>query len=53
MIEKIWIWIAWRLPKELVKWAFIRLAVNASASEIYKDTEVPTITLLDALGVWK
>ena len=30
MAEKIWVWIAWRLPRVLVMWASIRLMAHAT-----------------------
>lgn len=28
MMEKVWIWLSWRMPKQLAKWTFIRVAVH-------------------------
>lgn len=49
--ENICIWIAWRLPKEIVKWAAVRLIAHAASGE-YKDEEVPNLRAMDALEAW-
>lgn len=51
MIEKMWIWIAWRLPKTLVMWTAIRLGAYATQGE-YGSTVVPDLTFMDALKRW-
>lgn len=51
MREKLLIWIAWHLPKELVKWCYIRVGVYATTGE-YGNTVVPEITMTDALKRW-
>lgn len=50
-MEKIWIWIAWKLPKDLVKWASIRLIASATTGK-YGNTVVPELTAMDALKRW-
>ena len=52
MIEKIYTWIAWHLPKTLVMWCYIRLAANATCTK-YRDKSPNEIGLLDALDCWK
>lgn len=27
-VEKFWIWLAWKLPRALAKWAFLRVSTN-------------------------
>jgi len=44
-------WIAWRLPKWLVKWAAVRLIAHATAGE-YSTTIVPELRVMDALKRW-
>ena len=51
-IERIWIFIAWHLPKPLVKWCFVRLSV-ASGQGYYSNQSVPDLTCIDALKRWK
>lgn len=43
--------IAWRLPKELVLWAYTRVVAHATTGE-YGDTVVPDITAMEALDRW-
>lgn len=49
--ERAWRWIAWRLPKELVKWAAIRLGCHATQGE-YSNQDVPSLYFMDALKRW-
>lgn len=51
MIENITVWLAWKLPKRLAMWAFIRVATWATIAE-YSGTEVPALTCVDALDRW-
>ena len=50
-MEKILIWIAWRLPKTLVKWCGIRIGAFATQGE-YGDTIVPELGFMDAMKRW-
>lgn len=43
--------IAWRLPKELVTWCFVRVVAHATTGP-YGDTLVPHLTAMDALKRW-
>ena len=49
--EKIWMWIAWHLPKELVKWASVRLMAHATTGE-YGKCNTPSTTIIEALERW-
>ena len=50
--DRIAMWFAWHfLPKRIVYWCAVR--VGAEASEIYSKTDVPSITIVDALRAWK
>ena len=51
MRERIERAIAWMLPKEIAKWAFVRVAVNGTVGE-YADQEVPALTVTEALKRW-
>jgi len=51
MMEKIWIFIAWNLPKKLIMWCAIRLMAHAT-QEKYGSTIVPELTAMDALKRW-
>lgn len=52
MQERIWVWLAWRLPRPLIKWASIRLMVNATIGE-HDSTIVPELSAIDALKRWE
>lgn len=51
MADKIWMKIAWLLPKRLVMWASIRLIANATQGQ-YGDQNVPELGAMDALKRW-
>jgi hypothetical protein len=51
MLEKIWIWIAWKLPKDLVKWVISRAFANATTG-IYSNTECTSITAVEVMQRW-
>jgi len=51
-VEKLWMWIAWHLPKVLVKWASVRLMSHATVGE-YSNQVVPELTAIDALKRWE
>ena len=44
--------LAWRLPRWLVYWASVRLGAAATVGR-YSETEVPALTMLEALDRWK
>lgn len=50
--EQLQIWVAWHIPKWLVKWAAVRLGANATTGK-YSNTVTPDLTLIDALKRWK
>ena len=50
--EKLWIWLAWHLPKTLVKWTSIRLMAHATTGE-YGSQETPSVTCVEALQRWR
>ena len=51
MKDSFYQWLAWKLPKELVKWCYCRVAAFATQGE-YSNTIVPELTMMDALGRW-
>ncbi len=51
MKDKIWTWLAWMLPRKLVKWCAVRLMVHATAGQ-YSDQVVPDLRAIDALQRW-
>ena len=52
MGEKIWMFLAWRLPRPLVMWAAVRLGAHATQGK-YGDEFVPELRLMDALKRWE
>jgi hypothetical protein len=50
-MEKFWIWIAWRLPRPLVKWCAFRVAAYATTGR-YSNTVVPELSMMDMLERW-
>lgn len=50
--HKFWMWLAWRLPRNLVYMAAIRLVAHATTGE-YADTVVPEITAMEAVKRWE
>lgn len=51
MIEKVQMWIAWKMPRWLVKWCAVRLMANATQGE-YCHQIVPNLSAIDALKRW-
>jgi hypothetical protein len=52
MTEKLWVWIAWRLPRKLVMWCAIRVGAHATQGK-YSNQEVPALGFMDALKRWE
>lgn len=53
MSEKIWIWIAWRLPRPLVYWCAVRLGAYSSVDPEWSNMSPTELKLMDALETWK
>lgn len=51
MKESILIWIAWKLPRDLVYWCSIRLMTSATIGG-YEKQVVPELLAMDALKRW-
>jgi len=51
MMDRFWMFVAWRIPKPLVKWAAVRLGAHATTGK-YSSQVVPELTFLDALNRW-
>lgn len=49
--EKLWVWIAWHLPRQLVLWCAVRLMAHATTGQ-YGSQEIGTVSILDALNRW-
>lgn len=52
MADKIWMWIAWHLPKRLVYWCAIRVDAHATTGD-YGSQNVPDLLAMDALKRWE
>jgi len=50
MIEKLYIWIAWQLPKELVCHIYARVVANYTQG--HPDKSLPSVSAMDALSYW-
>ena len=51
MAERMWMWLAWKLPKPLVKWCALRVGAHATQGR-YSNQEVPALLFMDALKRW-
>ncbi len=49
--EKVWMGLAWLLPKQLVYWASIRLIAHATTGK-FGNTVVPELSGIEALNRW-
>lgn len=52
MKEKIWEYLAWKLPRRLVYWCAIRLAAAATTGR-YSSRTPDEVSVLDALDAWE
>lgn len=52
MTERIWVWLAWRLPRGLVYWCAIRL-ITAAYGGKYADRVMGTLTTGEVIGAWR
>ena len=44
-------WLAWKLPRSVVRWCTIRLLANATQGK-YSNQAVPELSVIDALKRW-
>lgn len=49
--ERLWLWLVWKLPRELVYWCAIRLMSHATAGD-YSHVVTPEVTVIEALERW-
>ena len=49
--ERLMMWIAWHLPRDLVMWCYIRVGANATTGK-YEREIVPEVRMMDALQRW-
>ena len=52
LAERILMWIAWKVPKPLARWVFVRVAIFGTVGK-YSSTVLPEPTIVDALKRWK
>lgn len=52
MKEKVQMWVAWKMPRWLVKWCAVRLGANATQGK-YSNQIVPELYFMDALKRWE
>lgn len=50
-MERMWMWLAWHLPRRLVYFATMRLGAHATTGEHSKQI-VPELTFMDAVERW-
>lgn len=50
-MERVQMWIAWKMPKWLVYWCSVRLLSYATVGK-YSSQIVPDLTVMDALKRW-
>jgi hypothetical protein len=49
--DRVWMWLAWRLPRRLVYMAAVRLWSYATTGK-YAGVESPTVGLVESLKAW-
>lgn len=52
LTERFWIWLAWLLPHELVKWCGFRIGAYATGPASHPWETVPEITYMDVMARW-
>lgn len=53
LAEHLTIQLSWRMPRRLVYWCFIRVAVHASSTGTYASQPIGDITLAEASREWR
>lgn len=51
MMEKLWIWLAWKCPRNLVRWCSYRMAADATTG-MYGTTIVPELLMMEMFRRW-
>ena len=51
-MEKMWQWLAYRLPRDLIRWCLVRGIANATSGR-YSDQVVPDLKAMDMLARWE
>lgn len=52
LLDKLARWIAWKLPRNVVMWAAIRLIAHATQGP-YSKTDAASLEAMEALSRWK
>lgn len=50
-MDRLWMWLAWRLPRRLVMWCAYRIGAHATQGQ-YSNTEVPGLNFMEAMKRW-
>ena len=53
MRENLYRWLAWKLPRGLVYWCYIRVAATVTTDGPMTRIPVPEIGMMDALGAYE
>lgn len=51
MIERLTMWVVWHLPHEIIRWAMVRGA--AQASRTYSTKAMGDLTIFNMLDAWR
>ena len=51
-MERLAMWIAWRLPRRIVMWAVVRAAADVSMTPLFADRELDSITPTEIVRAW-
>ena len=51
-MDRVYMWIAWHLPRGLVYWTAMRLIAHATQGP-WAETEAPSLGAMDALARWE
>lgn len=49
--ERVYIWIAWHLPKDLVMWCWYRVAAHATTGK-FGHVHPGDVKMMDAIDTW-
>ncbi len=52
MVEKFWLWLSRKLPRNLVKWCAYRVAIHATTGQ-YGKTVIPELSMMDMFNRWE
>lgn len=50
--ERIWMFVAWKLPRSLTMWAAIRVIAHATTG-VFGSQNVPELSAMDAIQRWE